>query len=170
MANQNEQKSHYQKAREAAKLSIKTAAENMCGTSEYKLRRLENGTTNLQPDDVVVMAECYGQPELRNYYCTHDCPIGQLDAPCAQRREAPAEALETLEARIAALTEPMAGIDRSPLERLHQIFRDGTISAGEEAQFQKIYNMIEAISAQIETLQQAWERIDAPVVRKNPTE
>ena len=35
--------------------------------------------------DVVAMAKRYNQPELRNHYCCHECPIGQIVHPRSRR-------------------------------------------------------------------------------------
>ena len=53
----------------------------MDGVTSERVIKIENGTARIQPEDVVLMAECYHAPELRNYYCTHECAIGQESIP-----------------------------------------------------------------------------------------
>lgn len=42
-----------------------------------RLYRIESGLTNPYPEEVVLMADLYNAPELRNYYCTTACPLGK---------------------------------------------------------------------------------------------
>ena len=49
--------------------------------SPNKLEKLENGRTYFNPDDVLLLSEAYETPELCNYYCSHECPIGKKYVP-----------------------------------------------------------------------------------------
>ena len=42
------------------------------------------------------MAEVYKAPELCNYYCSHECPIGRKYVPPIEMTELPAIILETV--------------------------------------------------------------------------
>ena len=70
-------KNIYFTSREDAGLTRAQASEAMGYVSESRIDKIENGRTAVQPDDVVAMAKAYKKPGLCNYYCTHECRIGQ---------------------------------------------------------------------------------------------
>lgn len=48
---------------------------------ENRLVKIEYESVKIQPDDIVALSRAYNKPELRNYYCCHQCPIGEIDIP-----------------------------------------------------------------------------------------
>lgn len=42
-----------------------------------RLYRIESGLANPYPEEIVLMSDLYGAPELRNYFCTTTCPLGK---------------------------------------------------------------------------------------------
>ena len=65
------------------KLNSREGAAELLGVSESSLAHYELGITkNIPVDVVVMMAEVYGAPELMNWYCKTECPIGR-DRPLA---------------------------------------------------------------------------------------
>ena len=68
----------------------------MDGITAERVIKIENGTARVQPEDVVCMAECYKAPELRNYYCTHECAIGRDTVPEIDMKSFSQIAIETL--------------------------------------------------------------------------
>ena len=73
----------YKQARlEAAKYNEKLltrpgAVEFLPGVTEESLKNYELDLTRTPNTVVVLMADAYGQPELRNWYCANECPIGK---------------------------------------------------------------------------------------------
>lgn len=60
------------------RLNSRGGAAEYLGISESSLTHYELGITKNIPADVVVtMAELYNAPELKNYYCRNECPIGK---------------------------------------------------------------------------------------------
>ncbi len=57
-------------------LSREGASEEL-GIDRSRLARIELGSKNPFPDEVLMMSEIYGAPELKNYYCKHMCPLGK---------------------------------------------------------------------------------------------
>ena len=49
--------------------------------SESRIEKIESEKVTVQPEDVVAMAEAYKNPGLCNYYCSHECRIGQDYVP-----------------------------------------------------------------------------------------
>ena len=76
-----EDKSVYQEMREKLNLTREKASELIGFISPAKLEKIENGKVSVQPEDVIAMAQCYKAPELCNYYCSQECPIGQQYVP-----------------------------------------------------------------------------------------
>ena len=62
-------------------LSREEASELLESISPEKLLRIENEKQLPQPEDVMKMAEKYGEPNIRNYYCANQCPMGQHYVP-----------------------------------------------------------------------------------------
>ena len=46
-----------------------------------RLERIENGKFPITPDEVMLLAEIYGEPTLCNHYCSKECPIGEKYVP-----------------------------------------------------------------------------------------
>lgn len=60
------------------RLSSRESAAEQLGVSVSTLADYELGATKVVPvDKVVLMADLYGCPELKNMYCKHECPIGK---------------------------------------------------------------------------------------------
>lgn len=59
-------------------LNSRERAAELLGISTSTLANHELGVTkNVPPDTVVMMSDLYKTPELRSYYCKHECPIGR---------------------------------------------------------------------------------------------
>ena len=76
-ASVKENKTIYQQTREGLGLTREKAAQLLEGLTEDRIEKIENGRTMLRPEDVLIMAQGYRAPVLRNYYCAHECPIGR---------------------------------------------------------------------------------------------
>ena len=89
------------------------------------------------------MADCYKRPDLCNYFCSHQCLIGDRYVPEVEMSELSSIILET----VASLNE----ID--PLtSRLIQIARDGKISDDEMKDFAFISKKLDDISLAVSAL------------------
>ena len=76
-----ENKNIYQLSRENAGLTREKAAEKLVYISDDRIEKIENEKLFLHPEEVMSMAEVYKDARLTNYYCTHECPIGQKYVP-----------------------------------------------------------------------------------------
>ena len=76
-ASTKENKNIYQRRREELGLTREAASERLHGLSQEKIERIENERTVPQPDEVLIMSEGYKDPQLCNYYCANECPIGK---------------------------------------------------------------------------------------------
>ena len=139
-----ENKNIYQVLREENNLTREKAAELLDVISDDRLERIENEKTLPSPDDVIRLSKAYNAPELCNYYCSHECPIGEKYVPSITLSELPAIILET----VASLNAMY------PLtNRLIEISRDGTISDDEIPDFVEIQGHLEQVSLAVDTLQ-----------------
>ena len=96
------------------------------------------------------MADKYKSPELCNYYCSNQCPIGQQYVPETKMKELPQIILET----VASLNKM-----NKKQERLIEITADGIIDNDELDDFIYIQEELEKISVNVETLQLWSERM-----------
>ena len=139
-----ENKTIYQRLREEDHLTREKAAELLEFISEDRLERIENEKTQPAPEDIIRMSQTYNAPELCNYYCSRQCPIGQKYVPPVEMTDLPAIILET----VASLNTVY------PLtNRLIEISRDGKISENEVPDFSHIQEILEKVSRAIEALQ-----------------
>ncbi len=77
-----ENKNMYQQARDELNISRAAASDATNGLlSESRIEKIESETLNAHPEDVILMAEAYNKPELCNYFCTKECPIGKKYVP-----------------------------------------------------------------------------------------
>lgn len=149
-----ENKSVYQLAREEKGLSRMEAADLMheYGVTDYRLVRLEGGETAMQPLDVFAMSKAYNKPELRNYYCTHECDIGKCDAPQVKMDSGIHELLVNMLLSLEAVNTDKV--------RLMEILADGKVESHEKKDFEQIKQKLEQISMAVESLQLWCERME----------
>ena len=82
-----ENKNIYQTSREAAELTREGAAELLEFISSDRIEKIESEKSLPHPDEILAMADCYKNPSLCNYYCSHECPIGQEYVPEVKSKE-----------------------------------------------------------------------------------
>lgn len=139
-----ENKNIYQQSRENASLTREAAAEKLEFISASKIEKIEYEKTLPHPEEVLAMAKCYKEPSLCNYYCSHECPIGQEYVPEVSFKELSQITLEML-ASLNALEKEK--------NRLIEITVDGVISEDELNDFKKIQTQLSQISLAIDSLQ-----------------
>lgn len=137
-------KSIYQEIREKLELTREKASEMIGFISAAKLEKIENGKVAVQPEDVIALAECYKAPELCNYYCSQECPIGQEYVPEVRVKDLTQIAVETLNSLNRMNKEK---------DRLLEIVEDGEVTPDEYKDFFEIKKTLEKISLSVDTLQ-----------------
>ena len=143
-ASVKENKNRYFQAREDLELTRAEASDLLGVISEDRLEKIENERIAPQPYDVLAMAKAYNKPSLCNYYCSHECPIGQQYVPEVEIKELSSIVLEML----AFLNSVQKQKDR-----LIEIAADGRITGDEIDDFIHIQDELERISITVETLQ-----------------
>ena len=138
-----ENKNVYQLSRERAQLTREAAAERMVFLTSARIEKIESERSAPHPEEVLAMAEAYGDPMLRNTYCTRECPIGRKYAPRAEEKSISQITLDM----VVTLNDLMRDRDR-----LMEITVDGAISDEEQKDFRKIRENLERLSSAIESL------------------
>jgi len=130
---------------EAADLIAAVDGGKYIGIDENRLGKMERGTVKVQPDDVVALSKAYNRPELRNYYCCHECEIGKMDAPEVEFDVGIHEILVNMAVSLRKVNHNKI--------RLMEILEDGVLSEDEKSDFDRIYEELETISTTVEALQ-----------------
>ena len=139
-----ENKTIWQITREELGLTREKAGELIPGFSPERIEKIENGRTQIQPEDALLLAEYYKAPALVNYYCCNECPIGESHAVRAESKELTQIAVETLNA-----VNQMARIK----DRLLEIAEDGKVCNDELEDFMKIKSVLDKLSQSVSNLQ-----------------
>ena len=150
-ASVKEHKSPYQLRREELGLTREEASEKLEGViSPNKLEKIENGRITLHPEDVLFMSQKYNAPDLCNYYCANQCPIGQHYVPEIK--------IKSLSGIVLEMLASLNSVEQRK-NRLIEITADGVITQDEIEDFNKIRAELERISIAVEALQLWSEKI-----------
>ena len=139
-----ENKTIWQITREELGLTREKAGELIPGFSPERIEKIENGRTQIQPEDALLLAEYYKAPALVNYYCCNECPIGESHAVRAESKELTQIAVETTNA-----VNQMSRIK----DRLLEIAEDGKVCTDELEDFMKIKSVLDKLSQSVSNLQ-----------------
>lgn len=139
-----ENKSVWQVTRENLGLTREKAAELVPGFSPERIEKIENGRTQIQPEDVVLLAESYKSPALRNYFCSQECPLGRERVLPTESKDLAQIAVETLNA-VNRLNKKR--------DRLLEIVEDGAVNVDEYEDFNEIKSTLDKIALCVSHLQ-----------------
>ena len=139
----NKEKNIYVEARKQSNLTQAKASEAMQTISEDRLARLETDKISMTPNDVLEMANAYKRPDLCNYYCTHECPIGENTLSEIKPQQLSNIILKMVASLNTVETEKNA---------LIEITSDGQISENELKDFARIQMKLNEISSTVEAL------------------
>lgn len=123
-------------------LSSREGAADIMSIDRGRLYRIESGLTNPYPEEVVLMADLYNAPELRNYYCTSNCPLG---------REMPRVYVQDLDRITVRVLNTFRKVNETR-ELLLDITADGVISEDEQKDMQKILSTLEELEQVAQSL------------------
>ncbi len=138
-----ENKNIYQRSREQAGLTREAAGERMVFLSPERIEKIESGKSLPHPDEVMAMEAGYRDPELCNYYCTHECPIGKKYVPEATLKDFAQNTVEILASLNAMEKEK---------ERLIEISVDGRVNDFERKDFDVILEKLNAIARSVQSM------------------
>ena len=137
-------KNIYQQRREELGLSREKASELLVTIPPERIEKIENEKTFPHPEDILAMADGYKMPNLCNYYCANECPIGKQYVPEIK--------IKDLSQIILEMLASLNSIHKKQ-ERLIEITADGVIDDEEIKDFVAIQEELERISITVETLQ-----------------
>lgn len=139
-----ENKNIYFRKREELGLTREQASELLETLPPERIEKIENERAFPHPDEILTLSDKYNAPELCNYYCSHDCPIGKQYVPEVKIKDLSQIILEML-ASLNSMNKKQ--------ERLIDIAADSEIRDEEIDDFIDIQNELEKISITVEALQ-----------------
>lgn len=120
------------------KLNSREGAAELLGVSVSSLADYELGNTKVVPvDKVVLMADLYNAPEIKNYYCTNECPIGRNTVPKLE--------IEELDRLTIKVLSSLRSIDDIK-DKLIDIAADGVITEHEKPKLEEILRALDQIT------------------------
>ena len=134
----------YREIREKLGLSREQASELLETIDPSKLERIESEKQPPSADDVRIMAEKYGAPEIMNFFCASQCPMGKKYVPRVEYDE-----LENTVLKIVASLNSM----NSKKDKLIEIAEDGSISEDELIEFINIEKELLRVSMAISKME-----------------
>ena len=148
-----ENKNVYQEVRDELGWSREKAAEIIAEVDngrysfldKYRLVKIEDESVKIQPEDIVALSKAYNRPELRNYYCCHQCDIGKIDAPEVTDAN-------NVHKTLVEMAVSLESVNAKKL-RLMEILADGKVDDAEISDLNKILDELEKISMTIEAIQ-----------------
>ncbi len=148
-----ENKNIYQETREELGWSREKAADVILRIDngkysfldKYRLVKIEDESVKIQPEDIVALSKAYNRPELRNYYCCHQCDIGKIDAPEVTDAN-------NVHKTLVEMAVSLESVNAKKL-RLMEILADGKVDDTEILDLNKILDELEKISMTIEAIQ-----------------
>lgn len=134
------------------KLYSREGASELLGISVSTLADYELGNTKVVPvDKVVLMADLYNCPELKNGYCKNECPIGKT-MPLATE----VTGIEGIALRLIREFDPekIRGMEKSLID----IAADGVVSDDEKPELEEIMERLDELARVINEMRLAGEK------------
>lgn len=138
-----ENKNEYQLAREAQELTREAASELMEYVSDDRIEKIESGKSLPHPDEILLMAKAYKAPHLCNYFCSHECPIGQESVPQLEYKSL---------AEITLVMLTSLNTMEKYKDRLIEITSNGKVDEDQVEDFETIRANLEQISLMTQSL------------------
>lgn len=134
------------------KLKSRESTAELLGISTSTLSNYELGITKTVPVDIVVMmADLYNSPQLKNLYCKKECPIGR-QLPVATE----IDGLASVTVRL------LNGLDDEEIQKIKRqllnIAADGKIDDSEKEEFDHIMDSLDSLAKTISELRMLAEK------------
>ena len=130
-------------AQENTLLNSLETAQDVLHIDRLRLLKIENGQKCPEPEDIISMAECYNAPELCNYYCSKECPIGCSAEPLIY------DDLDKISVRLMSALHFLENAE----DKIYSILEDGKVSENEKEEFENILETLEKIAYSASSLQ-----------------
>lgn len=135
-------------------LSSREGAADIMSIDRGRLYRIESGVVNPYPEEVHLMADLYNVPELRNYYCTEMCPLGECYV------KANIKSLDRITIMVISSFQKMDETRR----RLLKIVEDGEVSENERGEMFLVLKDLEELEGIAQNLK-IWVKKNLPEVK-----
>lgn len=119
------------------------SAQDVLHIDRLRLLKIENGQKCPEPEDIVSMSEAYDAPELRNYYCSKECPIGCSAEPLIY------DDLDKISVRLMSALHFLENAE----DKIYSILEDGKVTENERPEFEGILDTLEKIAYSANSLQ-----------------
>lgn len=126
------------------KLTRDQASELLESIPPERIEKIENERAEPHPDEILIMADKYKAPELCNYYCANQCPIGQ--------RYVPEVKIQDLSQIVLKMISSLNSVQDNQ-RRFINITADGVIDDDELEEFVDIQEELDKISITVKALQ-----------------
>ncbi len=125
------------------RLNSREGASEIVCIERTRLANIELGNINPHPEEVNLMNSAYNAPELLNYFCSNQCPLG-----CGRVEPLNPRNLESAAMKIERLTRNMDEISRD----ISDIAEDGRITPSERTLFNRHVEQLKEVKKSIEEL------------------
>lgn len=149
----------YNAAQHNPSLSSRENAAELINIDRTRLARIELGSTEPYPEEVIRMSEVYHSPELCHLFCSMECPLGK----CTMGKLDITSDFDRLALQVLGSIENVASLKT----KLIDIAEDGTITPDEEADFESVLEALDRISSNAQSLK-IWAEKNIP--KRNKTE
>ena len=129
------------------KLKSREGAAEQLGYSPSSVGGWESGNDRPSPEAVMLMSDLYHAPELKNYYCRNECPLGE-GMPELKIRDID---------RITVMTLSAIKKVSQSRDNLLEIVEDGIISEDERPQLAQIIKNMDELTDAAQSLK-AWAK------------
>lgn len=132
----------FEAAKRNDKLASREGAAEEVGIDRTRLARIELGSLAPYPEEVLLMADSYCAPELRNTYCREMCPLG-CDTPKLELED-----LDRISVKALSSFRKMAAAK----EILLDIVEDGVVSEDEKPELDKVMATLDEVASIAQSL------------------
>lgn len=134
------------------RLSSREGAAEMLNVSPSTVAAYELGLTSVPVDMVVMMADLYNEPSLKNQYCCYDCPIGR-GAPMATE----IDDIRGITLRFLDIAKD--GDIGKAKDELVSIAKDGKITADELPKLKEVMDLMDAMTQLFSEARMYYEKL-----------
>ena len=128
------------------RLSSREGTSELLGMSVSSISDTELGNTKFMPvDKAVLMADLYHEPQLLNYYCLHECPIGCRHSISDEVGDIDRITIKLLKNLKVDKLQDLKG-------KLLDIAADGAITEDEKPELEEIVNYLDGVAKVISEL------------------
>lgn len=118
------------------RLRSRELAADVIGIDRTRLARIELGSIEPYPEEVRLLSDVYGAPELENYFCCERCALAR------NHQAAETDDIAVLTIRLLKTAKGLGDIEAELL----QIAEDGKVTADEEEALIRVTQELESIA------------------------